>query len=86
MIGGIVTSTVVLPDKVFVDCEEEQSTSKCAVYCARNEQSEAIKPGDNFWWQSGFCMWTPHNSPRLKCGEDYDIRIPKIGFSGVKKP
>lgn len=90
MIGGIVTQVKVLPDKVWVDCVEKNSSSKCAVYCERNEKSELIQPGDSFWWQGGYCMWTPYLNTKAKKGSkgglDYDIRIPKIGFSGVNRP
>lgn len=81
---------IILPGKVWVDCVEQNSTSKCAVYCERNENSEAIRPGDSFWWQCGYCMWTPYLHTKAKRGSkgglDYDIRIPKIGYSGVPKP
>jgi hypothetical protein len=95
MIGGTVTKTEVLENKVWVDCEEDQSTSKCAIYVERNNKSEAIKPGDSVWWQGGFAMWTPFENRTngkqngisiLKCGVDYDVRIKRIGFSGVARP
>lgn len=91
MIGGIVIETIVMPAKVWVNCieREESSNSKCAVYCAKDDNSLRIKPGDSFWWQGGFCMWTPFENksrPDNKAGVDYDIRIPKIGFSGVSRP
>lgn len=91
MIGGIVTETIVLPDKVWVDCVESQErcNDKCAIYVERNENSLKIKPGDSFWWQSGSAMWTPFEN-KGKAGNkshiDYDIRIPRIGFSGVSRP
>jgi len=80
MIGGIVTEAVVLADRVWVDCVETCSTSKCAVYCERNTDSELIRPGDSFWWQSGRCYWTPFDKSRV------DVKINKIGFSGVPRP
>lgn len=90
MIGGIVIATKILPDKVWVNCVETgTSNDKCAVYCERNDKSEAIRPGDSFWWQSGNCMWTPYENTKrkeVKAGKDYDIRIRKLGFSGVKEP
>jgi hypothetical protein len=80
MIGGIVTRTVVLKDRVWVDCVERSSNSKCAVYCERNSDSEAIRPGDSFWWQAGKCMWTPFDKSRV------DVKIKKLGYSGVGLP
>ncbi len=36
-------------------------------------------------------MWTPGGSVKvggapLKCGVDYDIEIPRVGYSGVPHP
>lgn len=96
MIGGVVIETVVLPEKIWVNCEETQSTSKCAIYVERNETSERIKPSDSVWWQGGWAMWTPYENihravgpgalKALRVGKDYDIKIPRIGCSGVAKP
>lgn len=44
-------------------------------------ETVTIEVGDSLWWQAGFCMWTPKHSPRKKCGVDYDIHLPKIGYS-----
>lgn len=91
MIGGIVLETIVQERRVWVNTveREECSNSKCAVYVERSANSERIKPGDSLWWQGGFAMWTPYENKGKtgnKSGVDYDIRIPKIGFSGVGKP
>lgn len=86
MVGGIVTKTIQQQDRVWIDCEEEQSTSKCAIYVERNANSDRIKAGDSIWWQGGFALWTPSERKGNRCGKDYDIRIPKIGFSGVGVP
>jgi hypothetical protein len=96
MIGGTVTETVIVGDRLWVGCEEDTSTSKCGIYVERNQKSERIKPGDCIWWQGGFAMWTPYDnrgksqeeaqSLGFKCGKDYDIKIPRIGFSGVSRP
>jgi hypothetical protein len=97
MIGGTVVKVVPLADKVWVNCEEDNSSSQCAIYVERNEKSLKIKPGDCVWWQGGYARWTPYemrgNVPGTpnyvegrRCGVDYEIKIPKIGFSGVGPP
>lgn len=97
MIGGTVVETMILRDRVWVNTVDnnEKCNDKCAIYVERNENSERIKPGDSLWWQSGSAMWTPFanrgsnrpkDAPQQRGGVDYDIRIPRIGFSGVKKP
>lgn len=92
MVGGVVIEVIVLPERVWVNCEEERSSSRCAIYVERNEKSERIKPADQIWWQGGWAMWTPyyprHDPSKIpqRAGFDYDIKIPRIGCSGVKRP
>lgn len=50
----------------------------CAVYV--DPQREPLKVGDQLWWQSSFCFWTPADNSRK------DVRLMKIGFSGVPHP
>lgn len=80
MIGGTVIEVIKLPNRIWVNCEEPDSTSKCAIYVERNAASEQIQPADSVWWQGGFAMWTPYGHERT------DVQIPRIGFSGVKRP
>ncbi len=97
MIGGIVTETITLSNRVWINTVErdERLTGHCAIFVERNSNSEQIKPGDSVWWQSGSAMWTPYancglnrskDAPHQRGGVDYDIRIPRIGFSGVSRP
>jgi len=40
--------------------------------------------GDSFWWQGGFCYWTPaanRTKPDGRGGVDYDIKLHKLGYS-----
>lgn len=97
MVGGTVVETIELPDRIWVNCEEDNSTSQCAIYVEKNAKSRCIAPGDSVWWQGEDAMWTPycnrgpacnhkHHYSCKRAGKDYDIRIKRIGFSGVKKP
>lgn len=89
MIGGTVVETIVLPDKVWINCEENDSTSQCAIYVKRTDKARSISPGDSVWWQSGWAFWTPYfrcDRTGGKVGKDYDIALERIGFSGVKRP
>lgn len=89
MIGGTVIKVIVLPDRVWINCEEDSSQSQCAIYVERNSKSELISPGDSVWWQGLDAMWTPfkmRGSINGADGIDYDIRIKRIGYSGVKQP
>jgi hypothetical protein len=88
MIGGIVTETIDCGDRIWIDCEERDSTSKSAIYVERNAKSRCIAPGDSVWWQGRFAMWTPssYKQGTGKCGAHYDIQIRRIGYSGAKRP
>ncbi len=59
----------------------------CCVYTKETTETGVgveIRIGDSLWWQSGSCYWTPkenRNKPGIKGGVDYDIRLPKLGYS-----
>jgi hypothetical protein len=85
MVGGIVIEVINAPNKIWVNVKERRSSQTCAVYVEINSNSRKIKEGDFLWWQGGEAMWTPKGADG-KCGVDYDIQIPRIGYSGVPKP
>lgn len=85
MIGGVVIETVTLPEKVWINCEEEQSTSKCAIYVENTPKARAIGVGDIVWWQGERAYWTAKDSKGKNIGKG-DIVLKRIGFSGVKRP
>lgn len=91
MVGGKVIETIVLDDRVWVNCQEYLKTQDrllrdtCAIYVEKTDKSRSISEGDIVWWQGDSAMWTPKNSS----GETYgktDIRLKRIGFSGVNRP
>lgn len=90
MVGGKVIEVIARPDKeiIWVNCQDNRD--ECAIYVVMNEMSRKIKPGDSLWWQSDSAMWTPAENrwknPEGKCGVDFDIRLPRVGFSGVPRP
>lgn len=95
MVGGTVIEIIQLSDKIWINCQEDNYKHKCAIYVVNSETSRKIKTGDMVWWQSGWALWTPEanrgdkrpeDAPKQKGGIDYDIRIPRIGFSGAHRP
>ena len=55
-----------------------------------------LKIGDQLWWQEGYCFWTPKENNVKTCdhdyhyscnksGIDYDIKLPKLGYSFSSK-
>lgn len=86
MVGGIVIETINKPNKIWVNVKERESKQTCAIYIEKNDNAKKVKPGDSLWWQGRFAMWTPSGVNDGKCGVDYDIRIPRIGYSGVNRP
>ena len=89
MIGGTVIETIVLPDRVWINCQERNSSDQCAIYVENTPKSRTVGEGDTVWWQGGHAMWTPafnKGKAGLRCGRDYDIRLNRIGCSGVKRP
>lgn len=91
MVGGTVIETIVLPEKVWVNCDEARSyeaeggwvtipSRECAIYVERTPESRSISEGDSLWWQGGWAMWTPRN----RAFEDRKLK--RIGYSGVSRP
>ena len=89
MVGGTVTEVLKKHDRIWVNTAEDHD--ECAIFIERNTVSESVKLGDSLWWQGENAYWTPvenHRRPEseLKCGTDFDIAIPRIGYSGVNHP
>lgn len=96
MVGGVVIEVCQVPghpDELYVNCIEtlqSRQAAQCAVHVPRTTVSERIEIGDSLWWQSGHVMWTPagvnQNIAGVVCGVDYDVRIPKLGYTNSKDP
>lgn len=60
-------------DQICVDVTETHRKDGSAV---------EIAIGDSVWWQCGLVMWTPKGANRRgKCGRDFDIQLPKVGYT-----
>lgn len=86
MVGGVVVGITRKSGKVHLNLEDKGET--ICVYAEEMavdhpEIKVEIKLGDWVWWQSGFCYWTPGGkySRSANCGVEFDIKIPKIGYS-----
>ena len=98
MVGGNVKEVLVGTDKVWINCQDKYGDT-CAIYVRRDVKSELVTPGDSVWWHGIWAMWTPksrkgtptcnhrgHDNCKSKCGIDYDIKLIRVGFSGVSRP
>lgn len=96
MVGGKVIEVAEVPGRpevLYVDCADMPSgwrkPDTCAIMVERNQASERIQIGDSLWWQGRSAMWTPQENcgkPDGRQGVDFDIIIPRVGYSGVKHP
>lgn len=98
MIGGKVIETIELEDRVWINTQEKNSSSTCAIYVKKDAKSRAVSEGDTVWWQGAWALWTPafianqpncdhrHHVSCKRAGKDYDIQLKRIGFSGVGRP
>lgn len=95
MIGGKVIEIIDCKDdnRIWINCREWLSTeqrflrSECAIYVERDAKARSVSEGDTVWWQGGYAMWTPQGfHPNGRTGIDFDIRLNRIGGSGVKRP
>lgn len=87
MVGGTIIDIVkVSPAKWWVNCLENRRSAsaqpfagtECAIYL--NPGAESPEVGDQLWWQGRYAMWTPADRSRT------DVKLDRIGFSGVSRP
>jgi hypothetical protein len=95
MVGGIVIEVCDIPDRpgvLYVDCAERpySKIQTCAIHVEKNATSDQITVGDSVWWQGRIAYWTPQavraTPAGKRDGKDYDIPIPRVGYSGVPHP
>lgn len=84
-VGGTIVDIVeVSPEKWWIDTIDKSDLMHggrtCAVYC--DPRPERLQVGDALWWQGGYCFWTPRVEPDGRS----DVKLRKIGFSGVSHP
>ncbi len=88
MVGGIVTETLVLEDKVWINCRDKYD--ECAIYVEKTDKARSVSEGDKLWWQGGRAFWTPKKFKKSadggKAGRDFEIVLERRGYSGVKRP
>jgi len=78
-VGGKVTEVIVLDDVVYIDTIDHKE--ECAIYVKRNQDSEAIMPGDVVWWQGRIAYWTTADRTSV-----VEKPLTRHGFSGVTRP
>lgn len=88
MVGGDVIGFARHPDNTLVNVRDCTYGDTCAVRIIerRRDTGEAVAlaVGDKIWWPGNDVMWTPQwvkVSSGRGCGTDWDIRLPKIGYS-----
>lgn len=97
MIGGTVTETVEDRSRIWVKVADDKHFDSCAINVVNNDEAKKIKPGDSIWWQGTFAMWTPYENRSearrragittpQRAGVDFDIQIPRVGYSGAPRP
>jgi hypothetical protein len=86
MVGGKVIETILLDDRIWVNCRGTGSEhlDECAIYVERTPESESVSDGDSIWWQSQWAFWTPIQRGDIRPFHDKKLR--RIGFSGVRRP
>lgn len=90
MVGGTVIEIIPLDDRIWINCRDTTSpSSTCAIEVAKDAKARSVSEGDTVWWQDKFAMWTPaclQGKAGGRSGIDFDIRLGKIGYSGVPRP
>lgn len=91
MVGGKVIETLVVRDRVWINCQEYLQTEDrllrgtCAIYVENTPQARSVSDGDIVWWQGNRAMWTAKDKAGKTVGKP-DTVLMRIGFSGVSRP
>ena len=87
-VGGDVVGVIVLNKAVWVNTKDRAypHDPPCAIYVKRTPKSECISPGDKLWWQGRKAFWTPYDRHGEHIGDQSDIELERIGYSGVHVP
>lgn len=88
MVGGVIIGFVRHPDNTLVHVQDPTYGDKCSLRIQEQRRDDGspvdIKIGDKLWWQRLDAMWTPGWCKVARgggCGTDWDIRLPRIGYS-----
>lgn len=86
MVGGTVIETLVVGDRVWIDCKESPKRSTtCAIYVENTAEARSVSEGDIIWWQGGVAYWTAKDRHGKTVGK-VEVKLKRRGFSGVKRP
>lgn len=82
MVGGEVKEIIAVGDKLWVNVRgtRTEAGQECAIYVKPTDDAMNVCVGDTLWWQGGWALWTPKDRSRE------DVKIPRIGYSGVRRP
>lgn len=82
MVGGTIIDIVKVSDRRWwVNCAEHferRTPDQCAIYL--DPSGQPVDVGDSLWWQGAHAYWTPADR---RC---VDVKLKRIGFSGVPHP
>lgn len=92
--GVWINTREVLPGDEELSQKERGSRSECAILVERTDKARSVSDGDFVWWQGDLAFWTPESfkpvggkrPAGLKVGLHYDIKMKKIGFTGMPRP
>ncbi len=81
MIGGTIIQIQLCENDVWLDVQDTTYPKEfCAIYVARNADSERIRVGDSIWWQGKKAFWTRKDRTII------EKEIPRTSASGVSTP
>lgn len=85
MVGGTVVGISRKGGETLLNVKDRTYGDECAVRCVERRVDDGrhvhISLGDQVWWQCGRVMWTPVPCGSGPCGKDWDIQLPKVGYS-----
>lgn len=86
MNGGKVIETIVLDNRVWINCQDEHSEETCAIYVARTDMARCVSERDTVHWSGLYCYWTARERVGGRVIGKPDVPLKLIGGAGAARP
>ena len=78
--------TIVLSNRVWLNCRDERSDETCAVYVVLTDAARCVSERDTLRWNETHALWTARERIGGRVIGKADIPLRLIGGAGAKRP
>lgn len=81
MVGGFIIGLAIGNDEALVHVQGSGCEENDTIACRCKHLGHALQLKDGFWWHGNKCYWTRVGGQVGRCGIDFDVPLPKVGYS-----